>query len=122
MTDNIYKIYVTSKGEWKELELDNLNLSTTFSVEELKDISKRKDTISKDIVLKGTKKNNTVFGALYSIDREASLDESDTGNLMYNYKPNKYLDCFVLENNVEIIRGKLLVTSVNIDKGVIYYH
>lgn len=122
MANNLYKIYVTSNDEWKELELDDLNLSTVFSVEEINDISQRKDNITKTIVLKGTKINNQVFGALYNMDREVASASVNPTNLMYNYKPNKYVDCFVLENNVEIIRGKLLVTSIDIIDGIIYYN
>lgn len=122
MASNLYKIYVTSDNKWRELELDDLNLSTVFSVEEISDISQRKDNITKTITLKGTKQNNRVLGALYSIDRDVASDAVDPQNLMHNYKPNKYIDCFVLENNVEIIRGKLLVTSVDIVDGVIYYN
>src|SRR5690606_17691131 len=96
--------------------------STVFSVEEISDISQRKDNITKTITLKGTKQNNKVLGALYAIDRDVVSDTVDPKNLMYNYKPNKYVDCFVLENNVEIIRGKLLITSINIVEGVIYYN
>lgn len=121
MANNLYKIYVTSNGEWETIELDELNIDTVFSVEEITDISQRKDNITKSITLKGTKQNNKVLGALYSLDREVDSNP-DTTNLMFNYKPNKYLDCFVLENNIEIIRGKLLITSVDIRKGVIYYN
>lgn len=122
MANNLYKIYVTSNNQWEEIELDDLNLSTVFSVEEISDISQRKDNITKTIILKGTKQNNKVLGALYAIDRDVASDAVNPTNLMHNYKPNKYIDCFVLENNVEIIRGKLLVTSIDVVEGVIYYN
>ena len=120
--ENNYKIFVETAGKWAEVEVDNFDLSTTFSLEEIKDVSKRKDTITKTIVIKGTKGNNIIFGGLYDISREVSLDESFTGNLLYNYKPNKYLNCFVLENNVEIIKGKLLITSIDIKEGTVLYN
>lgn len=122
MANNLYKIYVTSNDVWEEIELDDLNLSTVFSVEEISDISQRKDNITKTITLKGTKQNNKVLGALYSIDRDVATDAVNPTNLLYNYKPNKYIDCFVLENNVEIIRGKLLITSIDVNDGIIYYN
>ena len=121
MATNVYKMYVISNGNWQELEVDELDLSTTFAVEEVTDISKRKDSITKSIVLKGTRNNNRVLGSLYNLDRDVSSDVN-VENLFYNYKPNKYLDCFVLENNIEVLRGKLLITDIEVSKGNIFYN
>ena len=116
-------IILTNKqlnNRWEELDIDTLNLNSVFSVEEIKDISKRKDNISTDVVIKGTQKNNIILGSLYNIDRDVIINSPST--IFANYQPNKYIECFVLENNVEIMRGKLLISSVNIKSGIVYYN
>lgn len=121
--DEVPNILLTNSElnkKWEELEIDDLNLSSSFSVEELKDISKRKDKISTDIVIKGTKLNNILLGALYNVDRDVIINSPQT--IFTDYKPNRYVDCFILENNVEVMRGKLLITSVNIKQGIVYYN
>lgn len=105
---------------WEELELDSFDLSSTFKVDDLRDITSRKDSISTDIVLKGTQQNNIIFGGLYNIDRDVIINHPTT--IFTNYVPNKYIACFLLENGIEVFRGKLIVSTIDVNKGVIYYN
>jgi hypothetical protein len=57
------QIFLIDKdGSYAQLELESLDFSTTFSINDIKDISKRKDTISKNIKILWTKNNNRVLG------------------------------------------------------------
>lgn len=120
MANSIFSMYVLGNGQYQKLDVDAVAIQTTFSLEEIKDVSKRNDNISKSITLKGTKGNNLIFGALYNVDR--LVNPLDPVELFYNYKPNKYIDCIVLENNIQIIKGRLLIVSVDIKEGFIYYN
>ena len=125
MVNNIYRIFISDTKEgntrFEEVDLDSLKLNTIFSVEELRDISLRKDNITKSISLKGTKNNNRIFGALYAIDRDPSISNT-AFNILSNYKPNVYVDCVVYENNIQIIEGKMLINDIAISGNEITYN
>lgn len=110
---SFHKIYLLDGNDYAQLDVEGLDFSTTFSVADIADISIRKDSISKNIKLKGTKNNNRVFGNLYNINR--NVDSSITQNLFFNYQPNKQIDCLVYENDTLILKGQLQVREVNID-------
>lgn len=93
-----------------ELEVENLQLLNTFSLENLQDISQRKDNISKDIVIKGSKNNNMVLGNLYDISRYSS--DSYTQELQHNFKANRSVKCILLENGIQILTGSLMVKNI----------
>ncbi len=110
---SFHKIYLLDGNDYAQLDVEGLNFSTTYSVADIADISIRKDSISKNIKLKGTKNNNRVFGNLYNINR--NVDSNIAQNLFFNYQPNKQIDCLVYENDTLILKGQLQVREVNID-------
>ena len=117
---NIYKLYIFSNGEYAELEVENLQMINVFSLENIKKITERKDNLSKEFIIKGTKHNNQVLGNLYDISTYSSDDY--TIQLHHNFKPNQKIDCILLENNIEIIRGSLMIPDYNVIDGNILYN
>jgi hypothetical protein len=114
---NNYKIYlIDGNDDYALLDVEDLeSFTTTFSISDISNIGSRKDSISKNIKLKGTKNNNRIFGNLYSIDRD--VDETFVDNLFVYYKPNKTVQSVVYENDILTLKGNLQVTQVSIDKN-----
>lgn len=100
-------------GSYAELDCDDLDFTTTFSITDVTDISTRKDNISKNIKLKATKNNNSVFGNLYNLTRFA--DTSLPEMLFYNYSPNRSVKCQIYENNTLLFKGDFKIISVDKD-------
>lgn len=114
MNKSNFKIFlIEDNGSYAELDCDDLDFTTTFSITDVTDISTRKDTISKNITLKATKNNNNVFGSLYSLSRFA--DTSLPEVLYYNYSPNKSVKCQIYENNTMLFKGDFKIIEVNKD-------
>lgn len=112
---NDYKIFLIDKdGSYGQLELESLDFSTTFSINDIKDISKRKDTISKNIKILGTKNNNRVLGNLFNLNRFVSTGSI---NLNYNYKANNQTNCIIYENNMVVLKGQLQIIDVAKDEN-----
>lgn len=120
-----YHIYLTeilddNTVNYIELDTEGIDMETTFSIAEISDLSKRKDTISKDITFKGTDVNNRAFGSLYHYNRTADIALSN--KLFFNYAPLRKVDCLVYEESELLLKGNLLVYSTKIDKdGFINY-
>jgi len=87
---------------------EEVQVPVTYSVADIKDISKRAGTFSKTIKLPGTKNNNTLLGQLYEVNLT-------TGT----FDINKLQHCNILQNNIPVVENAYLqVVKVNkLQKG-----
>lgn len=92
------------------LDTDNLELTTTFCIEDISDISKRKDTISKSVKLKMTKTNNEAFGSCFHLNQVT--DSSISYLLRFNFNKLKPVPCIVYENDTLLFKGSLRIVEI----------
>lgn len=121
MNNNKYTLFIEDEitSTWYDLDIDNIDFTTVFALDELQDLSSRKDNYTKDLTINGTSKNNILLGRLYDISRHAdSNSKQSTG---FNFQANKYINCQLFENNVQLITGKLLVKDIVVKNGNITY-
>lgn len=104
-----YKLYIFSAttDKYQLLDVQDNDFLNIYSLENITDITTQKDNITRDLTLYGTERNNIALGHLYNISRYSS--EDFTTDLQHNFKPNQQIKCILLENNVEIIAGNLVV-------------
>jgi hypothetical protein len=82
---------------------DNVSLPITFNIGDIRDLSSRKGTFSKTIVLEGTKNNNELLGNYYDVNIQAGT-----------FNINALTKCQVIQNGVPILDEALLqLVSVN---------
>lgn len=115
---NHYQLFIKDGANVQELDIDTVDFSTVFSVSDTSNIGGRKDNITQNVQLKGTKNNNIIFGNLYDIGRDVG---GFAANMLTNYAPNKRVKCYVFENSMQIISGYLLVSSVAVSGNEILY-
>lgn len=118
---NEYKLYVFGEktDTYEELEIETNDMLSIFSLENIQDITTRKDNITRDIIIKGTQNNNRILGNLYDISRYSSSDYAE--ELQHNFVANKTVKCMLLENNIQIIKGSLLVKEIAVEGDNINY-
>ena len=81
----------------------NVSLPITFNIGDIRDLSSRKGTFSKTIVLEGTKNNNELLGHYYDVNIQAGT-----------FNINALTKCQVIQNGVPILDEALLqLVSVN---------
>jgi len=90
------------------------DFETTFSIQNVADISQRKDSLSKNITFSGTKNNHRIFNNLYSFNRETNGSLSDS--LFYNYSPVIGVKAVLMENNFPVFKGELKINDISKDK------
>jgi len=116
----IVQLYIYSENEVFEIDVDDFELSTVFSVENIKNIESRKDNVTKDIVIKGTKKNKQAFSFLENLSRStASSVGKELGAFL---KPNAQVNCQLFSNNIQIMKGKLVVNNSEVKDSVSTYN
>lgn len=92
---------VLSTGELDVAE--NVSVPITFNIGDIRDLTSRKGTFSKSIVLEGTKNNHELLGHYYDINIQAGT-----------FNINTLTKCQVIQNGVPILDEALLqLVSVN---------
>ncbi|NTE00498.1 hypothetical protein G6M26_23405 [Agrobacterium tumefaciens] len=88
---------------------------TNFSVADIEDITKRKDTLTTNIVVKGTKLNNRTLGSAFNLN--AYNNRNINEELYFNFNINGQCDCLYYENDSLITKGLFKVTKVILTGG-----
>lgn len=104
-------------GDYAEIEVEDNVLELQFQISEIENIDNRKDSISKQIEIKSTPKNDIAFGNLFNLNRSTSA--SIINSLMTNYQPLRKVDCVVYDDGLLILKGYLVVTSWKVTKNSI---
>lgn len=82
---------------------DNLDFAFTYQIEDIEDITTKKESYSKTILLPGTKQNQDYFKQIQDVD----IDISNT-----SYNPKKSLPVQVLVGDELIFNGNLQLLSI----------
>ena len=90
---------------------DNTVLPITFSISEIRDLSKRKGTFTKSITIPGTKNNNELLN--YYFDANIIANTFDINKLQY---------CNVIQNDIPILNNVVIqLISINKEQQNSYY-
>lgn len=119
----MFQIFLDDKinNKYTELDCEDIDFTTLFAVADINEISARKDTITKDLELKGTVTNNIAFGYCFMFNKD--IDESlITQTIGYNYNPQVLVDCYIYENGIQVLKGSLRLKELTIDgNGSVVY-
>lgn len=88
----------------KELDTyDNLDISLTYQIDDIEDITLKKSSFSKTIILPGTPTNNSYFQNIFDIN----IDLAQT-----TYNPKKALPVQVLIGDEQIFQGNIQLLNI----------
>ena len=82
---------------------DNLDISLTYQIDDIEDLTVKKSSFSKTIILPGTSANNEYFRNIFDVN----IDISDT-----SYNPKKALPVQVLIGDELVFQGNLQLLNV----------
>ncbi len=98
-----YRVYLIDSTSFIELDTENVDLRTVFSVADVTDVGLRKDNGIKNVIFKGTKNNNYAFGSLFHLNKVADLTLPT--RLFFNYNPLRTVQCVVYEMQCLFSKG-----------------
>lgn len=111
------KIYIEG------IEVDSSDIfSTTVSylIDDIKDFGARNCSVSKTIILPGTKHNNKVFGGIFNIASYNNYD-STKPNVNLNFNASVKAQCHVFRDNLQSVKGVAQLLGINIVDGIVEY-
>lgn len=91
---------------------DNLDISLTYQIDDIEDITVKKSSFSKTIILPGTSKNNEYFKNIFDVN----IDISET-----SYNPKKALPVQVLIGDEQVFTGNLQLLNIITNQKQIDY-
>ncbi|MGN6439073.1 MAG: hypothetical protein ACTHMM_21195 [Agriterribacter sp.] len=101
--------------EGQEVDLsEGIEIPLTYSIQDIKDISKTSSSFSKTVTIPGTTNNNKLFNFLFDIKVVGSpVPDNDTANIGQYFDFKKKARCYVVQNNMVVMQGyaKLLSSS-----------
>jgi hypothetical protein len=106
----MYEIFLIDSSNQIKLDTDDLDLTTSFLVADIADITVRKDTITKTVVFKQTKQNNIAFGNSFHLNKVT--DTTLANKIGSNFSALRPVDCVVYENGMLILKGTLRLTAM----------
>jgi hypothetical protein len=111
------KIYIEG------VQLDSSEVFSTmvsYLIDDIKDFGSRNCSVSKTIILPGTKHNNKVFGGIYNISSFNNYD-STKPNVNLNFNASVKAQVHVFRDNLQAIKGVAQLLAINIVDGFIDY-
>lgn len=119
MAYRVYLVDTNGSGDWVELDVENVDFTTIFSITDVNDISSRKDKVTKQIDFKGTKVNNEAFGSWFHMNKVSDFNLNN--RLFFNYNPLRAVECLIYEDSMLLLRGSLRLNKTVINNGFITY-
>ena len=100
----------------------NVSFSTliSFAIDDIKDFGAKNTSFSKTIVIPGTKKNNLLFGNIFSINAANSYSSLQP-NIGINFNAAKSASCIVFSDNFQILKGIFRILEIVVEDGFIEY-
>lgn len=92
----------------------------TMSIDDIKDFGAKNTTFSKTIILPGTKRNNVLFGNIFSINAGNDYNPSSS-NISSNFNPAISAQAMIFADNMQVFKGIFRILEVIIEDGFIEY-
>lgn len=104
----ITEIYI----EGRRLDIySDLSSLLSFSIDDVKDFSKRSTAFSKTVILPGTSNNNSIFGNIFDTGISNDYDPLQN-NVGYNFNPVKAARCIIFQDNLQTFKGTLRLLEI----------
>ena len=93
---------------------DELNLSFTYNISDIREPESRQANYSKTITIPASKTNNRLFSQLFEVGKTiGTLNTPNIFNFDPDFNPNKKADCRVTVDDLEVMNGFCQVLKVS---------
>lgn len=112
MQNNNTELFVFIDGTWKALELsDSIPMPISYSIADIRDITKRNTTYSKTLSIPGTKNNNDLLSYLFDIANVST------------YNVNRKVRCSIVVDTIPIMSDAYIqITDIKTDNNLSFIY
>ena len=92
----------------------NISIPVNFTILDIREPEKRKTNWSKTVTIPGTQNNNRIFSHIYELGADGWTSIGST-NFYEGFNPNLRLECIVLNDGVQVLKGNLQLKRITKD-------
>lgn len=92
----------------------------SYSIDDVRDFGAKNTTVSKTVVLPGTKRNNALFGSIFEVSGANSYDPTKP-NINVNFNAAVSARMILFQDNIQAVKGIVQMLQVVNDRGFIDY-
>jgi len=92
----------------------------SYAIDDVRDFGAKNTTVSKTVVLPGTKRNNALFGSIFEVSGANSYDPLKP-NINVNFNAAVSARMILFQDNIQAVKGVMQVLQVVNDRGFIDY-
>lgn len=97
-----------------------ISMLLTYVIDDVKDFAAKNTTVSKTVVLPGTKRNNALFGSIFEVSGANSYDPLKP-NIGLNFNAAISAKMLLVQDNIQAVKGIVQMLRVIDDNGFIEY-
>lgn len=99
---------------------EGLSSLISYAIDDIKDFAARNTSVSKTIILPGTRNNNIKFGHIFDVSISNAYDATQD-NVGYNFNASKSADVIIFQGNIQVFKGILRLLKIIVTDGVPEY-
>lgn len=92
----------------------------SYSIDDVRDFGAKNTTVSKTVILPGTKNNNALFGAIFEVSGANNYD-STKPNVGINFNAAISAKMVLFQSNIQAVKGIMQLMQIVKDNGFIEY-
>lgn len=100
----------------------NENFSTliSYAIDDIREFGTKNSSVSKTIILPGTKRNNKLFGNIFDVSAGNDYDPAQANSGM-NFNAAVAASAYLFQDNIQVMKGVMQMMEIVKDNGFIEY-
>ena len=99
---------------------DNFSTLISYAIDDIREFGTKNSSVSKTIILPGTKRNNKLFGNIFDVSGSNDYDPS-LPNIGINFNAAVAASAYLFQDNIQIMKGVVQMMEIIKDNGFIEY-
>jgi hypothetical protein len=99
---------------------ENFSTLISYAIDDIREFGTKNSSVSKTIILPGTKRNNKLFGNIFDVSGANSYDQS-LPNIGVNFNAAVAASAYLFQDNIQIMKGVVQMMDIVNDNGFIEY-
>jgi len=99
---------------------DNFSTLISYAIDDIREFGTKNSSVSKTIILPGTKRNNKLFGNIFDVSGSNDYDPS-LPNHGINFNAAVAASAYLFQDNIQVMKGVMQMMEIVTDNGFIEY-
>lgn len=99
---------------------ENFSTLISYAIDDIREFGTKNSSVSKTIILPGTKRNNKIFGNIFDVSAGNDYDPAQS-NSGINFNAAVAASAYLFQDNIQVMKGVMQMMEIVKDNGFIEY-